>query len=96
MGTIVGGVLVGVLCLILLSTIIVVCVWFGRKKVAEQQAFKGKNIIIQNMSRSMYGLKNDIVVVVWGGGGGGGGGGWGEVKWHRGVFNSFPLPLYTC
>lgn len=41
-GTIVGGVIGGLLSLILLSAIIIVCLWFGRKKVAEQKAFKGK------------------------------------------------------
>ena len=43
-GKIVGGVIGGVLCLVLLSAIVIVCLWFGRKKIAERQAFKGTQI----------------------------------------------------
>ena len=41
-GKVAGGVIGGLVCLALLSAIIIVCLWFGRKKIAEQKAFRGK------------------------------------------------------
>ena len=41
-GKVAGGVIGGLVCLALLSAIVIVCLWFGRKKIAEQKAFRGK------------------------------------------------------
>ena len=59
-GKIVGGVIGGLLCLMLLSAIVAVCLWFGRKKVAERQAFKGEQIAVSLLTTLLslvsYGL----------------------------------------
>lgn len=44
-GKVAGGVIGGLLCLVLLSAIVIVCLWFGRRKIAERQAFKGKLLL---------------------------------------------------
>ena len=44
-GKVVGGVIGGLVCLTLLSAIIIVCLWFGKKKIAERKAFRGINKI---------------------------------------------------
>lgn len=44
-GKVAGGVIGGLICLALFSAIVIVCLWFGKKKIAERKAFRGINKI---------------------------------------------------